>query len=176
MPPPRPSRRRFLRESSDEEDNAYPQALLESSRGRDIESPTKRQKNIETKNSRSKPRKRGAAQRRVQATAAEGTGADAEPAGTPARTTDALHQEPSESSPQDDGYEPDLGETWETPDLSNECSSSPSEALDFFIESVSNGVVGFKHVHSKFCVVQGWDYQRQRSTVRRPQERRATHY
>lgn len=45
---------------------------------------------------------------------------------------------------------------------------SKDQELDRFIDSVANGVAGFKHVHSNFCVVQGWDSVRHRSQVSGP--------
>lgn len=37
--------------------------------------------------------------------------------------------------------------------------------LDYFIDSVANGVAGFKHVHTNICVVQGWDSVRLQTLV-----------
>lgn len=166
MPPHRPSRKRFLSESSDDDDAAYPEALLESSRAPDIESPSKRQKNVDFTANKTKPRKGRPAQRQAQVADLEETRIDTpQDPGQPASTVHALHEQPYEPFHEDYEHDAAQGEGWEVTGPGDEGLASHNEALDLFIESVSNGVVGFKHVHSKFCVVQGWDYQRQRSTV-----------
>lgn len=167
-------------------DYAYPTSLLESAAAQAVLCPVKRQKTYSHK-SQSKKRQSVPA-----GTAAEpGQPGHSKSNPLPATLIEAATEVtdsnvvPSDSASKDaewvDENQSRGDEGFDTntdngihPDHDDHASSAVDNvtsqvhnysALELFIDSVAAGVAGFKHVHSNFCVVQGWDYRRNQSTV-----------
>lgn len=153
MAPPRPPRKREVWDPSLEDDCEYPEMLLRTAAAQTIESPVKRQKNIH-KSQKSRQKRNISNPKAVSHGNGEG-----QERGDVVRDQEGSHGTDYLAS---DPWEPENAQWLPYDEV---VSSQSDETLDSFIDSVSNGVVGFKHVHTKYCVVQGWDYERYRATV-----------
>lgn len=166
-----PRRKRQVSYLSDEEDGVYPEELLASAALHDDESPVKRQKYILRPAGQNSRQHRQTLRRPTEGLASTVHG-PREGDKTHLNSTNNLTLGLEELPRAVDGDEWDLeingidgdGPFKDTTTTTENLSGD--EALDLFVEAVSNGVAGFKHVHSKYCVVQGWDYQRHQATVR----------
>lgn len=143
----------------------YPQSLLASAEAQSIPSPTKRQK---TERKSKKRVSRAPAQKPCQSTERSEAPLDGLDGEGGENAGGCFDHGGDEEGGCFDPVEPN--ETYGT-SLEADHDSSPVPAgtvpanIELYIDAVASGVAGFKHVHTRFCVVQGWDYQRNQANV-----------
>lgn len=170
MKPSKPRRKRLVWDSSDEDNAEYPAELLASAADQDDESPAKRQKYVQAPKTKTRNRRRAQKvkeqpQLSKVATDSEHNNVNASNYVVLGQTSEGTGRDGPPDNNNVDHNDPFVDFDGNAPEVPEVPAASNEENLDAFIDSVDNGVSGFKHVHSKYCVVQGWDYQRQRSTV-----------
>lgn len=149
-------------DDDDSEIMPYPKALLASADSESIPSPTKRQK-IAKKGRKRAPKHRP--ELHPQDPESEGIQTEDTQPHEPILAEDG-HGEEEESfggADIDIDYHYDIQSDVATDVI--RVKENPSN-IELYIDAVTSGVAGFKHVHSKFCVVQGWDYQRTQANVK----------
>lgn len=148
-------KRKLLWHPDDDAANfAYPQALLASAERQSLPSPTKRQKKAQ------KGKRRPSTQ--SNRSTAKATALQTNPS-----DQTSILGESREGEEDGGGFDhADLVESYgKEGDRNLTADSHGPGTLELYIDAVASGVAGFKHLHSKFCVVQGWDYQRCQANV-----------
>lgn len=150
--------------------NLYPESLLRAAMATKVPSPTKAQRRVRAtkKGGRTQTQRRKTAslsgnERLPSDSASERALEGGEVSCANAHRSEELDVDGSvQEQPEFTFYEDD-GEQAAEPHI-QEVTANPDD-LALFTDAVNCGVAGFKYVHSHFCVVQGWDCNRQQTTV-----------